>query len=31
VPRMSPVPCKHGIPLGEWEMTSRHEVNSRAL
>jgi hypothetical protein len=22
---------KHGIPRGEWEMTSRHEVDSRAL
>jgi hypothetical protein len=31
VPRMSPVLCKHGIPRGECEMTSRHEINSRAL
>jgi hypothetical protein len=28
---MSKVPAKHGIPRGEWEMTSRHEVDSRAL
>jgi hypothetical protein len=25
------VPPKHGIPRGEWEVTSRHEVDSRSL
>src|SRR5262249_52347104 len=31
VRRMSPYRAKHGNPCGEWEMTSRHEVDSRAL
>jgi len=30
VRRMSAVPPEHGIPRGEWEMTSRYEVDSRA-
>ncbi|WP_442868815.1 hypothetical protein [Bradyrhizobium sp. CCBAU 21362] len=31
VRRMSAVSPEHGIPRGEWEMTSRYEVDSRAL
>jgi hypothetical protein len=31
VRRMSAVPPEHRIPRDEWEMTSRYEVDSRAL